>query len=202
MIFPKLHIELERWKWNEEFGLYVSTFGNFKDKNRKEVKPKTFDGYLWIKNQKKAGSVGAHRVVMLTWHPIDNPNEMTVDHLDHNKRNNRLSNLEWVSKVENLRRAQEDELRGAELKVSIERKTLEHFYYIVNGQTFTTIKDAFLFTKTQGPYLEMVNLQEMQIQKVYEKLVNAFNHKNSEYVNNGYVKEKYNCKFSIIEKGA
>lgn len=32
----------------------------------------------------------------------------TVDHIDHNKRNNRVDNLEWVSQAENLIRAQDD----------------------------------------------------------------------------------------------
>ena len=33
---------------------------------------------------------------------------MTVDHLDHNKRNNCISNLEWVTREENQERAQAD----------------------------------------------------------------------------------------------
>jgi hypothetical protein len=50
----------------------------------------------------------AHRVVMLTWRPTANAENLTVDHLDHNKRNNSLDNLEWVSEEENLRRAKAD----------------------------------------------------------------------------------------------
>ena len=50
----------------------------------------------------------AHRLVMLTWHPTDEAKFLTVDHKDHNKRNNALDNLEWVSAEENRRRAKED----------------------------------------------------------------------------------------------
>lgn len=31
--------------------------------------------------------------------------QLTVDHLDHNKRNNSVDNLEWVTRAENMRRA-------------------------------------------------------------------------------------------------
>lgn len=64
------------------------------------------DGYVKINTN--AGIKSAHRLVMLTWRPIPNAEDLTVDHLDHNKRNNLVTNLEWVSKSENLRRAEED----------------------------------------------------------------------------------------------
>lgn len=35
----------------------------------------------------------------------DNYDELTIDHLDHDKTNNRPDNLEWVTTSENLRRA-------------------------------------------------------------------------------------------------
>jgi hypothetical protein len=50
----------------------------------------------------------AHRLVMLTWRPTPDAENLTVDHLDHNKRNNALSNLEWVSYEENQERAKDD----------------------------------------------------------------------------------------------
>jgi hypothetical protein len=47
-----------------------------------------------------------HRIVMETFRPIEG--KMTVDHLDHNKRNNSLDNLEWVTREENQVRAEQD----------------------------------------------------------------------------------------------
>ena len=52
----------------------------------------------------------AHRVVMLTWRPTPNAEHLTIDHLNHNKRDNSLENLEWVTKAENVRRAKADNL--------------------------------------------------------------------------------------------
>ena len=38
---------------------------------------------------------------MLTWKPIPNAESLTVDHLDHNKRNNSVENLEWITSSDN-----------------------------------------------------------------------------------------------------
>ena len=56
----------------------------------------------------KHGNRMAHRLVMYTWCPIEDREAFTVDHLDHNKRNNRVDNLEWVSQAENVMRAKDD----------------------------------------------------------------------------------------------
>lgn len=105
-----LHFSIERWKWNPEFGLWVSNKGHFKNKDKKPVPiqigeggyPAVYCGGTTHKHR------FAHRVVMLTWRPTANAEHLTVDHLDHNKRNFALDNLEWVSFEENQRRADAD----------------------------------------------------------------------------------------------
>lgn len=106
-ILPRFFINCERWKWNDDLRVFVSTFGHIKDEHKKNVAPKINDsGYFVVRVKDKWISV--HRLVLLTWRPIPNDGEpMTVDHLDSNRRNNRLDNLEWVSQGENLRRANE-----------------------------------------------------------------------------------------------
>jgi hypothetical protein len=56
---------------------------------------------------------------MLTWRPTDDAENLTVDHLDHNKRNNSVDNLEWVTQEENLRRASVDLLPDNECEVEV-----------------------------------------------------------------------------------
>ena len=112
-----IHFSVERWKWNPTFGIYVSTKGRFRNQDKKDIPIQIGDnGYCMVYC---GGTVhrhlSAHRVVMLTWRPTDNAENLTVDHLDHNKRNNALSNLEWVTEEENLRRAKEDYLRESTL---------------------------------------------------------------------------------------
>lgn len=102
-----LHLTLERWKWNDEYQVWVSTLGNVRSKNKKDKKILIAkNGYCSVKIGTKL--VLIHRLVMKTWCPCEDMGQLTIDHLDHNKRNNRLSNLEWVTREENERRAIED----------------------------------------------------------------------------------------------
>ena len=103
IMLPSFTLNIERWRWNAKFQLWVSNQGHFKDKNQKIVSIKIgSNGYYRVKGQL------AHRVVAITWMPCDNPKEMTIDHLNHNKRDNSVKNLEWVTKEENARRAMAD----------------------------------------------------------------------------------------------
>lgn len=97
----QIHIKIERWKWNETYGVWVSSEGRLRDKKKTIIRPQiNVFGYMEYK-----GKV-VHRIVMETFKPIEG--QMTVDHLDHNKRNNSLDNLEWVTREENQERAEQD----------------------------------------------------------------------------------------------
>lgn len=107
IIFPKPIIYIERWKYSNLYGMYVSNLGRFKDKQKKLIKPKV-DGKGYLTLQLKYGTESAHRIVAAVWLPEEDMYHLTVDHLDHNKRNNAAYNLQWVTREENLRRAQDD----------------------------------------------------------------------------------------------
>lgn len=116
-MFPTIKLNIERWKYNSTFELYVSNMGHVKNKSKADVAPKIMqNGYVVIY---VGGSnphwMLLHRLVMLTWKPTPEAEDLTVDHLDHNKRNNALSNLEWVTQEENERRAAKDYLRESTL---------------------------------------------------------------------------------------
>ena len=51
-----------------------------------------------------------HRLVMITHNPIENYQNMQVNHKDGDKSNNDLSNLEWMTNYENRRHAVENNL--------------------------------------------------------------------------------------------
>jgi hypothetical protein len=110
------HFSIERWKWNADFGIYVSNKGRFRSRDKRDLPIQVKEnGYCTVYCSGRVHrQMLAHRVVMLTWRPTANAENLTVDHLDHNKRNNSLDNLEWVSEEENLRRAK------ADLVVSVE----------------------------------------------------------------------------------
>ena len=203
MIFPKLHIELERWKWNDEYGLWVSTLGNFKTDKKKDMKVKTNgSGYLGVKSYKADKFILAHRLVMLTWRPRADAGSMTVDHLDHNKRNNRLSNLEWVSLQENVLRAQADMQKELpKVKKVITSYTLEHFFLCCNGLYFNEMQDVINYMRTQNSSIS-ASQYNITVDKVFTTLVNAYNHSDPLYIKNGFMKKAFNCELSIVKKGA
>lgn len=92
---------------NREYIIYDD--GNIFDiKNNKfKTQNVTYKGYmkvsLWIDNKYKNKFV--HRLVMETFCPIDNMNNLQVNHKDGNKKNNHLSNLEWCTQSENQKHA-------------------------------------------------------------------------------------------------
>ena len=105
-----IHFSIERWKWNADFGIYVSNKGRFRTRDKKDLPIKINQkGYCLVRCEGNVNKYRfAHRVVMLTWCPMDDAENLTVDHLDHNKRNNSVENLEWVTQEENWRRAYGD----------------------------------------------------------------------------------------------
>ena len=105
-----IHLSIERWKWNPDFELYVSNKGHFRNRDKKDVPIQVGNGgYCWVYcGGTTHKHLLAHRVVMLTWRPTPNAEHLTIDHLNHNKRDNSLENLEWVTRAENIRRAKAD----------------------------------------------------------------------------------------------
>ena len=107
IILPRFIFRVERWKWNKEYRTYVSNMGHFMDEHKKIIPIRVNqNGYVGIFTP--YGFMTAHRLVMRTWRPTANMENLTVDHLDHNKRNNSVENLEWVTKAENMKRARAD----------------------------------------------------------------------------------------------
>lgn len=76
----------------------ASTYGNiFGIKMQKSLaKIKNTDGYLGVNLCKggKAQYFGIHRLIALTFLPKWKPEHIQVNHVDENKKNNRVENLE------------------------------------------------------------------------------------------------------------
>lgn len=86
-------------------GYQISNFGRvWSDKSQKYLSPvPNNNGYLQIKmiavNGKRKNEL-IHRLVAI--HFIDNPEgKAEVNHINHQRDDNRIENLEWVSKSEN-----------------------------------------------------------------------------------------------------
>ena len=107
-------------------------------KVEKKLKPyKTLYGYLIVGicingKQKK---MFIHRLLALTYLP--NPDNLPeVDHIDRDKTNNHISNLRWVSKVENMQNLKRG--KTGELNITIHKSG----NYII-----TTIRNKLKYSK-------------------------------------------------------
>jgi hypothetical protein len=152
-ILPRFIFRVERWKWNKEYRIYVSNMGHFMDEHKKIIPVKiNQNGYVLIKTG--YGYETGHRLVMKTWRPTAAMDKLTVDHLDHNKRNNSVENLEWVTRAENMKRARADyidenakpkEKKTKKVKTVPRSYTIEKFYPTVNGYAFDDFQTAWWY---------------------------------------------------------
>lgn len=100
----------EIWKTIENYPNYeVSNLGNVRNKKTKRVlRPaKLNTGYLQVRIKDSTGVYrgrNIHRLVMTTFNPVENMENLHVDHIDFNTQNNCLENLRWLTPAENRSR--------------------------------------------------------------------------------------------------
>lgn len=105
---------MEQWKVVKGFENYlVSSLGNVKTINGK-LKKVVYDskndyGYVELWKNNKGKKFRIHRLVAETFIPNTLGKEQ-VNHIDGDKKNNCVSNLEWVTPKENIRHAIENDL--------------------------------------------------------------------------------------------
>lgn len=93
----------------KEFPQYeVSECGMVRNKQTKKIKSQYVGstGYymvsLWVDSKSKPQRV--HRLIAMTW--IENPNNYRfINHIDGDKLNNEIKNLEWCTHLQNMRHA-------------------------------------------------------------------------------------------------
>lgn len=157
-------LRIERWKFNKDYGVYVSTEGRFKDR-RKRILPIKINksGYCLIKTEQ--GYKLAHRIVLFTWNPIPDSENLTVDHLNHNKRDNRVRNLEWITKDENLKRAEKDFIKGNQS---------EENEKIINNKKIFLINDVVSLSFEETIHFLKISYSNLNENRTYNKLKNIY----------------------------
>lgn len=151
----------EIWKDVKDFeGFYqVSNLGNIRSiprngtvKNYRILKPNNVKGYYQVSLQKKGKKkyMKVHRLVAEAF--IENTqNKREVNHIDGNKLNNKLTNLEWVTSSENQKHAFKIGLQKPHPKYGKENICSKKInQYDLNGKfikTWDCIREASDFVK-------------------------------------------------------
>lgn len=121
---------IEEWREykNEEFPNYeVSNLGRVRNKITKHIMSgfKTHYGYIAVRlhNNKIQKDKLVHRLVTETF--LSNPLNLTdINHIDGDKTNNKLTNLEWCNRSYNIQHAYNNGLRDRRKVRCIETNTI------------------------------------------------------------------------------
>ena len=129
---------------NFKFNYLIDEFRNiYSSASKKWLKPSLDkNGYYRIRLQNIDGvtkAIPVHRLVMNTFSPHPDSLNLTVNHKDGNKTNNHIDNLEWMTNLENINHAFQNNLRSSRGENNASHKLTELEVY--------QIIDLLLYTK-------------------------------------------------------
>ena len=94
--------------WKEVYGFtnyLINEYGLIKNSQNKIISQR-YDkkGYIIVSLTKEGKSTtkSVHRLLMETFKPVDNMEDLTVDHINNIKDDNRLENLQWLTNRDNV----------------------------------------------------------------------------------------------------
>lgn len=104
-------------KYKLKFDYYVTDDGRvWSERTQKYLTPQ-YDKNGYVKVQlrsvdNKSHRYSVHRLMLENFNPVNGMEKLQVNHIDGNKLNNNLSNLEWVTCQENIDHAIKNNLRA------------------------------------------------------------------------------------------
>lgn len=107
-------IDMAKFRTSVQY--YVSTYGRVKNDKGHIMKPMMINSgyliYMLAAGHHTIKNYTAHRLVMLVFNYIEGCENLDVNHIDGNKLNNHISNLEWCTRTENMLHAYKTGLCG------------------------------------------------------------------------------------------
>lgn len=90
-------------------------------------------------------SLNVHRIVLSTFNPIEGWENLEVNHINHNPSDNKLENLEWVTKSENMQKTKRSLKRKEMERLGIKKQKDGTFKINLKLHNFETKEEAFEF---------------------------------------------------------
>lgn len=163
----------------------IDDYGNIFDVelNRYKKQYKDHKGYIKVHfyiNGKDKGFF-VHRLVLMTFNPIDGMEKLQVNHIDGNKQNNYVQNLEWCNNSQNQLHAYRIGLnkpKPGELNPSAkltEKEVLEIADMIMAGITHKKIAERF--------NVASITISAIRSKRIWGYLLKDYNFPESKYSN-------------------
>lgn len=108
---------ITRCKYKLKFNYYITDDGRvWSERTQKYLSPQyDKNGYVKVQMRSidnKSHRYSIHRLVLENFKPIDGMENLQVNHIDGDKLNNNLNNLEWTTCKENIKHAIDNNLRA------------------------------------------------------------------------------------------
>ena len=137
-------------KYKLKFDYYVTDDGRVWSERTQKYLSQQYDKNGYVKVQlrsidNKSHWYSVHRLVLENFNPVDNMEKLQVNHIDGNKLNNNLSNLEWVTCKENINHAIQNNLRAkinGSAKLT-EEQVIEIYKRANNGEQNIVLANEF-----------------------------------------------------------
>lgn len=108
---------ITKCKYNLKFNYYITDDGKVWSERTQKYLSFQYDKNGYVKVQmrstdNKSHRYSVHRLVLENFKPVENMENLQVNHIDGDKKNNNLTNLEWTTSEENIRHAIDNNLRA------------------------------------------------------------------------------------------
>jgi hypothetical protein len=148
------------WRPYENEGYYISSHGKvYSSKSKSVLKPYISNGYeeVYIYKNKKRKHKRINRLVAEIFIPNPN-NKLCVNHIDGNKRNNDISNLEWCTHKENTNHADNNGLIKRRLGGYKHKQTFDVDFkdakIIIKHPQYFIFKDGRVYSTKTNIFME------------------------------------------------
>jgi hypothetical protein len=195
--------ELRLFPLNENYGVTID--GDVYSIVRKKWMNKrvTQSGYHEVNvkiESRKSGYCFLHRMVLMSWGAMPPEGKNEVNHIDGNKVNNHVSNLEWNSRSENIRHAVKNGLFENQRRLITEMNKKDW----AEGKKRNAVEMGGLKRKefTRGKHEGAKKVINTDTGQIFDCIIDAYEHEKCSRslmsrIINGTHKQRFNYKFYV-----